>query len=140
MAGKKTDKPTIIVAEDDKDDQEILAMAFKRITDKHHLKLVDNGKDLVELLGALSDHELPCLIVLDYNMPHLNGKETLKLLRSKKRYDHIPKIIFTTSNSGREKADCISIGARDFMIKPTDIEDIVGSARKMLGYCDNNIN
>jgi CheY-like chemotaxis protein len=131
-------KPTILVAEDDKEDQEILLFAFSKITDNHHLKMVENGRELMDSLSAMEDHELPCLIVLDYNMPELNGKQTLKLLQLQLRYKEIPKIIFTTSKSQFERLDCLSIGANDYLIKPADLNDIINSARQMLNHCKSS--
>jgi CheY-like chemotaxis protein len=139
MKKEPQSKPTIYLTDDDPDDRELLLKAFQQITDRHHLKLVSSGKALIELLSKRDDGELPCLIVLDYNMPELNGKETLKYLQSVKRYRHIPKVIYTTSNSFVDKAEFLSLGAREFMTKAHSIRDILISARKMLAFCDENV-
>jgi CheY-like chemotaxis protein len=100
---------------------------------------VNTGKELVELLSDLLDRDLPCLIVLDYNMPEMNGKDTLKFLHSEGRYRHIPKVIYSTSNSVFEKAEFLSVGASEFMTKANSIKEILGAARKMLSYCDEEV-
>ena len=83
-------QPTIFVADDDADDRELLMKAFQQITDRHHLKAVSSGKALIDLLSRKSKSELPCLIVLDYNMPELDGMEVLKFLQNSERYRHNP--------------------------------------------------
>ena len=57
-------KPTICLADDDPDDRELLLDAFQQLTDSHHLKAVNSGKELLEFLSVMDDSELPCLIVL----------------------------------------------------------------------------
>jgi CheY-like chemotaxis protein len=141
MEMKKTSqsKPTIFLADDDPEDLELLFQAFQQITDKYHIKLISTGKELVELLSGLDDRALPCLIVLDYNMPEMNGKETLKFLHSEERYRHIPKVIYSTSNSFFEKAEFLSGGASEFMTKANSIKEILSAARKMLSYCEEEV-
>lgn len=138
MATIAQSKPTIFLADDDPDDQEILLQAFQQLTDSHHLRMVNSGIELIELLSNTNDHELPCLIVLDYNMPGLNGKQVLNFLQNADRYENIPKVIYTTSNSPLDKSEILSIGARDFLTKASSAKDILNSAKKMLSYCDDD--
>jgi CheY-like chemotaxis protein len=139
MMNTPQSKPTIFLADDDPEDQELLFEAFQQITDKYHIKLVSTGKDLMELLSGLEDGNLPCLIVLDYNMPGMNGKDTLKFLHSEERYRHIPKVIYSTSNSFFERAEFLSGGASEFMTKANSIKEILSAAHKMLSYCDDEV-
>jgi CheY-like chemotaxis protein len=139
MTNSYSSKPTIYLADDDPDDQEMLMHAFQQLTDSHHLKVVSNGKDLIEILSHTDDSLLPCLIVLDYNMPGLNGKQILTYLQSKVRYRNIPKVIYSTSSSLRDKKEFLSIGASEFLTKATSAKDILNSARKMLSFCDDEI-
>jgi CheY-like chemotaxis protein len=132
-------KPTIFLVDDDPEDRELLFGAFQQITDRYHIKMVNTGKDLVELLSGMNHGDLPCLIVLDYNMPEMNGKETLKFLNSGERFRHIPKVIYSTSNSFFEKAEFLSIGASDFMTKANSVSEILSAARKMLSYCEEEV-
>jgi CheY-like chemotaxis protein len=139
MAKTAKSKPTIYMADDDPDDQELLTDAFQQVTDNHHLKVANDGRELIELLSRLDDKALPCLIVLDYNMPGLNGKQVLTWLQKVPRYRKIPKVIYTTSNSFVDKAEFLSIGARDFMTKSSSVKEIVNAARKMLSYCEEEV-
>jgi CheY-like chemotaxis protein len=139
MTNSYSSKPTIYLADDDPDDQEMLLQAFQQLTDSHHLKVVSNGKELIEILSHTDDSLLPCLIVLDYNMPGLNGKQILTYLQSTVRYRSIPKVIYSTSSSLKDKKEFLSIGASEFLTKATSSKDILNSARKMLSFCDDEI-
>lgn len=132
-------KPTIYLADDDADDRDLLTQAFEQITDKHHMKVFPNGKTLLEWLSLKTDGDLPCLIVLDYNMPELDGKDTLKYLQKSARYRNIPKVIYTTSNSLIEKAEFLSLGASDYITKASTFRGILNSAKIMLTHCDDQI-
>jgi CheY-like chemotaxis protein len=132
-------KPTICLADDDPDDQELLLEAFQQLTDSHHLKAVSSGTELIEFLSVTDDSELPCLIVLDYNMPGQDGKQILIYLQNTIRYRHIPKVIYTTSSSSKDKKEFLSIGASEFLTKAVSTNDILNSARKMLSHCDVDI-
>jgi len=62
-------------------------------------------------------------------MPLLDGRETLLRLKSCARYNNIPVIILTTSLSEKEKADCLRLGAANFLFKPPGYEKILNTAR-----------
>jgi CheY-like chemotaxis protein len=139
MKNSPSSKPTICLADDDPDDRELLTEAFQKLTDSYHIKTVINGKELLEFLSLMDDGELPCVIVLDYNMPGLNGKQVLAYLQNTDRYRHIPKIIYSTSNSLKDKKEFLAIGASEYLTKATSPKDILDAAKKMLSYCDNDI-
>jgi CheY-like chemotaxis protein len=126
---------TIFLADDDEDDQQLLKEAFTNIDANVTFHIADNGKQALNSLNSLSSEELPCLIVLDYNMPELSGAEVLQHIVHQQRYTGVPKVIWTTSNSPVHKEYCLSIGADDYLVKPDNIRDIEGLARKMLQYC-----
>jgi len=80
----------ILLGEDDIDDEELLKELFSSVDDSFKLTFINNGRQLIEHLDTLSDNELPCLLILDYNMPELNGADILQSLKNKSRYDGIP--------------------------------------------------
>lgn len=123
----------ILLAEDDEDDQELIRMAFKRVTSNHEFKIVNNGQEALETL--LRQQKLPCLIILDLNMPLLNGMQTLKTLMEDPRFERIPKIILTTSDNEDNKQNSYSNGAVDYFIKPSTFREFVVAAERMLTYC-----
>lgn len=125
----------ILLGEDDPDDQEMLKDVFSDIDNSFILFFVNNGKEVLSALEKLDDEQMPCLIVLDYNMPGLNGADILKEIGSNKRYRNIPKIVWSTSSSDKFKKSCLELGAADYVIKPSNSMDLEKIARYMLKIC-----
>ena len=123
----------ILLAEDDEDDQELIRLAFSKVTDQHTFEIVNNGQEALDSLGLQG--KLPCLIILDLNMPILNGMQTLAALESESRFAKIPKVILTTSENEDNKKRSYSLGAVDYFIKPTTMPEFVKTAQKILAYC-----
>jgi CheY-like chemotaxis protein len=114
----------ILVVDDDKEDHLILQEYFSNSKMEDSVKFVDNGLQALEYLENLSsDEALPRLIVLDLNMPLLNGSQTLIQLKQSNRFKNIPVIIYSTSESENEKRKCLSYGAIDYMVKPVTMEE-----------------
>ena len=122
-SGKKTLQYyfMVLLAEDDEDDQELITLAFNKATSTHKLHIANNGQEVLEYLSNLSLQHLPCLIVLDLNMPVLDGLQTLEALKKMDRYQDIPKVIFTTSDSSDDRAKCLAIGANAYVVKPHNL-------------------
>src|SRR6476469_9799746 len=125
----------IMMCEDDIDDQEILEEVFMSIDPTFQLRFFNNGKKLVTYLQDVRDGDFPCLIVLDYNMPELNGAEILKNLRTNARLQQIPKIIWSTSNAPAYKSVCLELGASAYLVKPSKITVLEEMVKHMLSYC-----
>lgn len=125
----------ILIGEDDIDDVDMLKEVFSTVDDTFSLKFVHSGKKIIETLEHVSDSQLPCLIVLDYNMPELNGAEILRYLGNSPRYQPIPKVIWSTSASSIYRSICIDLGANDYVIKPASLQEFVQVARHMLSFC-----
>src|SRR5688572_20504236 len=125
----------ILLGEDDADDEELLKEVFTSIDNSFSMRFANNGRKLVTHLEQLPDNVLPCLIILDYNMPELNGAEILKSLKSEARYDSIPKIIWSTSGSETYKRLCLELGACEYIIKPSSFKELTDVARHMLSFC-----
>lgn len=123
---------SIIFGEDDIDDIDLLKETFSAVDNSYSLLFIDKGRKLINTLEALADSELPCLLVLDYNMPELNGAEILTELSKHERYASIPKIIWSTSGSETYKKKCLELGAVDYVIKPLNVKDYVETVRYML--------
>ena len=124
----------ILLGEDDKDDQEMLKDVFESIDNSFILLFVNNGKELMSALSKLGDH-LPCLIVLDYNMPEMNGAEILREINKEDKYREIPKLVWSTSGADMYKKNCLELGAMEYLIKPTKISDLEEMVKYMLSIC-----
>jgi CheY-like chemotaxis protein len=125
----------ILCGEDDKDDEDLLKEIFSGVDQSFPLVFVNNGSKLVSTLDQLPQDSLPCLLVLDYNMPELNGAEILKELKKTSRYDSIPKIIWSTSGAEMYKQLCLNLGAADYVIKPSNVSDLQKIVKYMISYC-----
>ncbi len=125
----------ILLGEDDPDDQEMLTEVFSSIDKSFILLFVNNGKEVLSALEKLHDEHKPCLIVLDYNMPGLNGAEILQEIGHNEKYASIPKVVWSTSGSEKFKMMCLELGAVDYVIKPSNHQDLEKIARYMLSVC-----
>jgi DNA-binding response OmpR family regulator len=129
------DTKFILLGEDDPDDQEMLKDVFASIDNSFVLFFVDNGQEILSALEKFTDDMMPCLIVLDYNMPGLSGADILRELKINERYGPIPKIVWSTSGSEKFRSVCLELGAVDYVIKPNNINELEKIARYMLSVC-----
>ena len=127
-------KSLLLYAEDDLNDFESLEDAVGQLTDKYELVNARNGTEVISLLqNDLSAH-LPCLIVLDLNMPIMDGKEVLLWLKKEEAYTNIPVMVFTTS-SREEDVKLCQTHKCTFFRKPTLYRDLLHIAQTMLDMC-----
>lgn len=124
----------ILLGEDDIDDQEILEEIFFEADSSLQLQFFNSGRKVIAHLETADNH-LPCLIVLDYNMPELNGAEILKILSSNERLTSVPKIIWSTSDAPVYKNICLEYGACDYLVKPSRIDALQHMVKYMLSLC-----
>lgn len=130
-----TESPSIFVVDDDKEDQLILEQYFSDIGISREVIYFDNGEAAINYLEALTDtFELPKLIVLDLNMPVLNGTQTLLYLKRTVLYKNIPVIIFSTSENEDEKRKCLSYGAVDYVVKPMTWDEGQAITKRLASY------
>jgi DNA-binding response OmpR family regulator len=117
--------PYILIAEDDADDRFLMASAFKEKGFAVKLSFVHNGQQVLDYLNSIAfDGVLPDLIILDLNMPLLNGPQTLLLLKDHYRYNEIPVIIHSSSDNETDRSHCLQIGADDYRYKGTDYNTV----------------
>lgn len=126
----------ILYAEDDQDDFEALNDALFQITDKFTLKQAYNGTEVIAYLEE-NENNLPGLIMLDLNMPIMDGKETLQWLKNDDRFKNIPAMVFTTSSREEDIKLCQSFNCT-FFRKPTLYRDLLHIVQIMIGMYDKN--
>ena len=124
-----TTKPVLLYAEDDLDDFEMLKEAVMHLTDAYDVMQAKNGVEVQSFLETAKTH--PCLIVLDLNMPVMDGKETLQWLKAHEAYHEIPTMVFTTSSREDDIKLCQSYNCT-FFRKPTLYRDLLHIAQIML--------
>lgn len=126
---------TILAADDDLEDLELMEDAIHSLEPATEIHIVTNGNGVIDFLNNQEDDQLPHLIVLDYNMPELNGAEVLSLICKENRFKDIPKIILSTSGAPLHINECMNSGATEYFVKPNNLADLEKLARKMLEYC-----
>jgi len=127
----------ILVADDDADDRAILEDAMAELEAGQVLCFAQNGEDALRILGKdFNSNFKPALIILDLNMPKLNGTETLRRIKSDERYKTVPVIIYSTSLNPMEKDKCMLLGAHSYITKPVTFKESMDTARSFLSFCE----
>lgn len=126
--GSMTGKPIhILLADDDDDDQFIIKSAISEFNSDHiKVSSVYDGLQLIDFLerkGVFAGETPPDLILLDINMPLMNGIEALKHIKSHKKHRHIPVCMISTLRTEQKQAECRALGALDFFSKPNHVSD-----------------
>jgi CheY-like chemotaxis protein len=123
----------VLYADDDIDDKTWVAEAG--VSSSFEIKFVENGKEVLRFLS--SSGFAPSLIVLDLNMPELDGRQTLKTIRADPSYHHIPVAIVTTSSSKIDRDVCKKLGADLFLTKPNSYAEWKDIIRMLESFLDN---
>ena len=121
-------KPVLLYAEDDLDDFESLVDALEQLTDKYQIVNAKNGTEVISMLqNDFSEHH-PSVVILDLNMPLMDGKEVLAWMKSEEEFRHIPVMVFTTSSREEDVRMCQSHKCT-FFRKPTLYRDLLHVAQ-----------
>lgn len=124
----------ILLADDDADDREIFVRVLGQ---KHNVSLLntfENGKEVIEYLETVNTPEqLPNLIILDHNMPKMNGTETLGRLKSDDRFSSINVVIYSTYSDNKMRETCRELGAAMVLTKPSSMKEYEATIDKFLG-------
>jgi len=120
-------KPILLVEDDDID-----AMTVERALKQIHVvnKLVHrlNGEDALEYLRNEPDNR-PCVILLDLNMPRMNGIEFLRVVKADSELRRIPVVVLTTSRDEQDKVESFDLSVAGYMVKPADYQKFVEAMR-----------
>ncbi len=110
-------KNKILIVDDDKSSQDLMATILQK---NYEIKVANNGKIALEILDIYTID----LILLDINMPVMDGYEFAKVLKKTKKLKHIPFIFLTTKNSEDSIVEGFNLGAKDFISKPVKKEEL----------------
>lgn len=140
MATDQKTPITILVAEDDDDDFLLMERAFKKIRLNNTIERVSNGQELLDYLrcqGSFSDvstHPAPHLILLDLNMPLMDGREALEKIKSDESLRHFVVIVLTTSQQEEDRMKSYKYGANSFIRKPVKYDAFIEAVRILNRY------
>lgn len=132
---KATTKNIVLYADDDPDDQYIVQEAFRQFDASIEVVCLPNGKKAMDYLGnMLSTSFLPCLVILDINMPVQDGKKTLQEIRESEWLKDLPVVLFTTSSNPADETFAYQHKA-GFITKPTAVNDLHSIASHFISHC-----
>ncbi len=124
-----------MVAEDNKSDRALLAKAFKDSSIPHKLTAVTNGEELMALLKNRGENELqnnePDFLILDINMPEVNGFEVLKLIKADKKLRNIPVFILSVSSDTTDIENALKLGANGYYQKSAEYKHLASTVREI---------
>lgn len=127
----------ILYADDDKEDQDMFAETLKEIAADVSVLFVSDGDSVRDFLYELQPGSiLPCLILLDMNMPKLNGVDTLKRLKSSSVFNKVPVILFSTSVDPINQENALSLGAIEFVRKPVKYSEFGQVVLRFVDHCE----
>jgi CheY-like chemotaxis protein len=110
---------SILLVEDDRVDAMTVERALKEIKITNHLDIVGNGEEALTFLKD-PENKKPGIILLDLNMPKMNGIEFLKIAKNDNAIKDIPVIVLTTSKEEQDRMDSFNLGIAGYMVKPVD--------------------
>jgi len=136
----KPEKFVLMLADDDPDDREFIQDAFRESGFTGEFRVVENGEELIGCLqnqgriGEPGNWHPPSLILLDLNMPKLDGYEVLNHIKADPQLKQIPIIVLSTSESREDIARTYGLGVNSFITKPSSFDALVKMARAINGY------
>lgn len=127
-----TNSKKVLCVDDDQDDQLIVSETIREIDESVEVATALNGQEALSFLDrAKATGDLPCLIIMDINMPLMDGKQALVEIKKDKELDNVPVVMFTTSSSQLDMAFCEKYGV-EFITKPINMQDFRSTVQKLL--------
>jgi len=127
MRGKRA----ILLVEDDRVDVMTVERALKNNKITNRLDVAGNGEEALEYLR---NKDIPQIILLDLNMPKMNGIEFLKVIKENEETRKIPVVVLTSSCEDRDKLDAFNFGAAGYILKGVDFLKFVEAVRTIDSY------
>jgi CheY-like chemotaxis protein len=139
MEGKKEILP-ILMVDDDPDDRLLTEKALRTNRVINPILFLEDGEELVDYLRRHGKYEgskqapRPCFILLDLNMPRMDGRKALEIIKSDPALRKIPVVILTTSQAEEDILKTYNLGANSFITKPIDFESLVSLMDSLKQY------
>ncbi len=128
MINQSTHNPvSILIAEDNPGDVRLLLEALRPHFAKFDLHVVDDGDKALKFFSALegSSPKPPDLILLDLNLPKTDGREVLRSIKRTPLIQQVPVIVLSSSDSPKDRADTVELGAERFIRKPSTLDEFL---------------
>lgn len=122
---------SIIFAEDNPQDLRLFKYALSQLESPIDLIHYENGRDFLAAIPDIYSPSIACILV-DLNMPFVNGFEVIEALRQNPDFLYTPIVAFTSTNSNEEKLKCYQLGVNAYVSKPLEIEELVAVVKHIV--------
>jgi CheY-like chemotaxis protein len=135
-----TQKNVLLLVEDNPDDEELTLLAFEQSAIANEVVVAHDGVEALDYLfstGMYADRNpslMPALILLDLQLPRINGLEVLQRLRADPRTKLVPVVILTTSNEQQDLINSYSLGCNSYIRKPVDYDQFMTAVQQLGMY------
>lgn len=123
----------ILLVEDDQVDAMTVQRALNELHVTNRLEHMENGEEALSYLRD-PEQDLPCIILLDLNMPIMNGIEFLQAVKADAKLKRIPVVVLTTSDEQKDKVETFELGVAGYMRKPVEYQQFVEIMRTIDAY------
>jgi two-component system response regulator len=133
----------ILLVEDDADHVELIRSAISKVSSHYQIDVVNDGVEAIDYLFGLGQYAerqrspMPDLILLDLNMPRMDGRQLLKVLRSVRHSDKVslpPIVVLTSSDRDADIDDAYRLGAHSYLVKSVEFESFTRTVRTAITY------
>lgn len=127
----------VLLVEDEPADAHLVKMSFEEGRVLVDLQQVQDGVEALEYLrkqGRFADARTPDLILLDLNMPRMNGRQFLQAVKQDNQLKRIPVVVLTTSEAETDILSSYDLGAAGFIVKPVNINDFIEQVQQLENY------
>ena len=127
----------ILLADDDPDDRAFTLRALRQNRLSNDVHTVEDGEELMDFLhrrGAYTDAPRPDVILLDLNMPRMDGREALEQIKSDTTLRKIPVVVLTTSEADQDIVQTYDLGVNAFVTKPVTFDGLVNAIKVMSDF------
>ena len=128
----RNSKPILLIEDDDVDVMTV-ERVFRDLKIANQLVSTSNGEQALEYLRT-NGNKKPCVILLDLNMPKMNGTEFLKIVKTDEALKKIPVVVLTTSSQQQDVVESFKLGAAGYMVKSVDYGKFVETIRTINLY------
>jgi two-component system response regulator len=133
MLNQLHESQPILIVEDSEDDFDATKRAFSKANLRNPIKHAASGEEALSYLRSETT-TMPGLILLDLNMPGMDGRKTLEIIKQNKDFKKIPVVILTTSNDERDIKACYECGANTYIQKPVDFDGLISAIKQLKEY------
>ncbi len=133
-------EPLVLHVEDNVDDEMLVKRAMRAGVPSNTLISARDGREAVgylfeeKLLGGLTEHRFPDLIILDLKLPIMGGIEILEKIRASEQTKHIPVVVLTSSDEAKDIERCYQLGVNSYVPKPVDFEKFLEAVKRIGNY------